>query len=285
MPRASRDPGLAPWASPRAGRVRYDRPAPEFDLTVPNIARVYDYWLGGKDNFAADRELGNKLLAQYPPTAAIVRENKQFIRRAVTWVAEQGISQFIDLGAGLPTPPSTQETAKAVHPDARVAYVDNDPVVVAHLLALLANNNPGVGVAGRDIRDVDAVITDVSAVVDLQQPACLMLGSLLHFFPVADGRKMLGQYLAALVPGSYVIISVGRSVGEQSEQFISTYRQGGTPLYYYSPGDVTTLFSGLKLMSPGISEVRAWRTGLAGIPRAAQRVGDMAAAVARIPRR
>ena len=258
---------------------------PEFDVTLPNIARVYDYWLGGKDNFAADRELGDKLLAQYPPTAAIVRENKQFIRRAVTWVAEQGVSQFIDLGAGLPTPPSTQETAKAVRPDARVAYVDNDPVVVAHLLALLANNNPGVSVAGRDIRDVDAVLTDVSASVDLQEPACLMLASLLHFLPVADGQKVLGQYLAALVPGSYVMISVGRSMGEQSEQFISTYRQGGTPLYYYSPEDVASLFSGLELVPPGITEVRAWGTDLAGLPEIPQRVGDMAAAVARIPGR
>jgi len=258
---------------------------PEFDVTVPNIARVYDYWLGGKDNFAADRELGDRLLAQYPPTAALVRENKEFMRRAVAWVAGQGISQFIDLGAGLPTSPSTQETAQAVRPGAQVAYVDNDPVVVAHLMALLANNNPGVSVVDRDIRDVDAVITDVSASLDLQAPACLMLGSLLHFFPVEDGRKMLGHYMAALVPGSYVIISVGRAAGEQSEQFISTYRQGGVPLYYYSAADIVALLSSLEVMAPGITEARAWGTGPAGLPDIAERIGDMAAAVTRIPDR
>jgi hypothetical protein len=258
---------------------------PKFDVTVPNIARVYDYWLGGKDNYAADRELGDRLLAQYPPTAALVRENKQFMNRAVAWVAGRGVSQFIDLGAGLPTSPSTQETARACHPDAQVAYVDNDPIVASHLRALLACHSPGVTVVDRDIRDVDAVISDVSATMDLGAPTCLMLGSLLHFFPVEDGRNMLCQYVAALVPGSYVIVSVGRGEGEQSEQFVTTYRQGGVPLYYYSAADIATLFSDLEVMPPGITEARAWGTDPASLPRIVDRVGEMAAAVARIPDR
>jgi O-methyltransferase involved in polyketide biosynthesis len=256
---------------------------PEFDETVPNIARVYDYWLGGKDHYAADRELGDKLLAQYPPTAELVRENKDFMRRAVAWVTERGVTQFIDLGAGLPTSPSTQETARAIRPDAKVAYVDNDPVVLTHLRALLAIHNPGVTVVGRDILDPDAVLADVAAAMDLTVPACLMLGSLLHFFPVEDGRKMLGQYVAALAPGSYVVVSVGRAAGEQSEQFISTYRQGGVPLYYYSAADIATLFAGLELMPPGITEPRAWGTDPASLPPASPRIGDLAAAVARVP--
>jgi O-methyltransferase involved in polyketide biosynthesis len=255
----------------------------QFDVNVPSIARVYDYWLGGKDNFAADRELGDRLLEQYPPTAELVRENKQFMRLAVAWVARQGVSQFIDLGAGLPTPPSTQEAAQAVRPDAKVAYVDNDPVVVGHLRALLAHGNPGVTVVDHDIRDADAVLAQVRAGLDLTAPACLMLGSLLHFFPVEEGREMLGRYAAALVPGSYVIISVGRGSGEQSEQFISTYRKGGVPLYYYSPADIATLFASLEVMPPGITEPRAWGVDIASLPRIAARVGDMAAAVARIP--
>jgi O-methyltransferase involved in polyketide biosynthesis len=256
---------------------------PEFDVTVPNIARVYDYWLGGKDHYAADRELGDKLLAQYPPTAELVRENKQFMRLAVTWVAEQGVRQFIDLGAGLPTSPSTQETAQAIHPGAKVAYVDNDPVVNAHLRALLAHNKPGVTVVDHDIRDVDAVVAEISAGMDLREPACLMLGSLLHFFPVEEGREMLSRYVAALMPGSYVIVSVGRSSGEQSEKFLSTYRQGGVPLYYYSADDVETLFADLEVVPPGISEPRAWGIDPGTLAPIPERMGDMAAAVARVP--
>jgi O-methyltransferase involved in polyketide biosynthesis len=252
---------------------------------VANIARVYDYWLGGKDNFAADRALGDKLLAQYPPTADLVRENKQFMRRAVAWVAGQGVTQFIDLGAGLPTSPSTQQTAQTVRPDIKVAYVDNDPVVVAHLEALVAHQNPGVTVIDHDIRDVDVVLGQAAAGIDLRAPACLMLGSLLHFFPVEDGRKMLSGYLAALVPGSYLIVSVGRAAGEQSRQFISTYRQGGVPLYYYSTDDIDTLFSGLEVMPPGIVEARAWGVDPATLEPMAERVGDMAGVVARIPGR
>jgi O-methyltransferase involved in polyketide biosynthesis len=252
----------------------------EFDEGVPNIARVYDYWLGGKDNFAADRELGDKLLAQYPPTAALVRENKQFMTRAVTWVAEQGISQFIDLGAGLPTSPSTQSAAQAVCPGARVTYVDIDPVVIVHLRALLAHHNPGVHVVERDLREVDAVIAGVSAGIDLRAPACLMMGSLLHFFPVAEGQQMLRRYLAALAPGSYLILSVGRAEGEESSEFISTYRQGGVPLHYYSAADIGTLFSGLEVVPPGITEARAWRAGPACPAPVTGR--GMAAAVARV---
>ena len=255
----------------------------EFDVNAPSIARVYDYWLGGKDNFASDRELGDKLLAQFPPTADIVRENKQFMRQAVAWVTEHGVAQFIDLGAGLPTSPSTQAVAQAIRPDARVAYVDNDPVVVAHLRALLAHGASGVTVADQDIRDVGTVLAAVSDNVDLRQPVGLLLGSLLHFFPVEEGHKMLDGYVAALAPGSYVVVSVGRSGGEGSERFIDTYRQGGVPLHYYSADAIDALFTDLELVPPGITEARAWGVDPATLPPIAERFGDMAAAVARVP--
>jgi hypothetical protein len=144
----------------------------DFDPTIPSIARVYDFWLGGKNHFAADRELGERLLALYPPTADIVRENKQFLTKAVSWVASEGISQFIDLGAGLPTSPSTQETAQAVIPDVRVAYVDNDPVVVTNL----AQSRPGVTVVDSDVRETDVVLARVGEGIDLRAPACLIMG-------------------------------------------------------------------------------------------------------------
>ncbi len=198
-------------------------------------------------------------------------------------MAEQGISQFIDLGAGLPTSPSTLETARAVIPDARVACVDNDPVVLNHLRALVEKGNAGVTVVDRDIRDVDTVLAEVAKGIDPRAPACLILGSLLHFFPVDAGREMLDRYVAALPPGSYVILSVGRSGGEQSERFISTYTDGGPPLYYYSADDVAALLGSLEAVPPGIAEARAWRAGWAEPPSLSPRIGDIVAFVARVP--
>src|SRR5262249_7706097 len=157
----------------------------------------------------------------YPPTAEIVRENKQFLSRAVTWVANQGIAQFVDLGAGMPTSPNTQETAHAVRPGARVAYVDTDPVVVSHLHALLERGTSGITVVENAVRETDTVLAAVAEGIDLREPACLIMGSLLHFFPPDAARDLLRRYVAALAPGSYLILSVGRADGEASDRFIS----------------------------------------------------------------
>src|SRR5580765_5264867 len=124
---------------------------PDFDPTTPSIARVYDYLLDGKDNFAVDREAAEKLKAVAPLTVEVTRENRQFLARAVTWAANQGITQFIDLGCGMPTVPNTHETAQAIIPPARVAYIDNDPVVLTHLRALAEHGNPGVTVVDGDV--------------------------------------------------------------------------------------------------------------------------------------
>ena len=125
----------------------------DFDPRTPSIARVYDYLLNGKDHFAADREVAERLLAVAPLTADVTRENRQFLARAVTWAANQGISQFIDLGCGMPTVPNTHETALGITTGAHVAYVDNDAVVLSHLRALAAQGNPGVTVVDGDVRD------------------------------------------------------------------------------------------------------------------------------------
>lgn len=254
-----------------------------FDASVPSIARVYDYWLGGKDNFATDRELAERLLALYPPTADIVRENKQFLIRAMTWVAGQGISQFIDLGAGLPTPPSTQDTARAVNADARVAYVDNDEVAVSHLTALLTNGRSGVTVIDSDVSEAGVVLERASAGIDLAAPACVIMGSLLHFFPRDTAADLVRRYTSALVPGSYLIMSVGRSDGDASDKYISLYRDGGSELYYYTSEDIAALLGTLEVVPPGITEARVWRAGWADIPTLPPRTGELLAAVARIP--
>src|ERR1700744_4275537 len=175
--------------------------ADDIDVSVPSIARVYDHLLDGKDNFAADREVAEKLLPVAPLTAQVTRENRQFLARAVTWAAQQGISQFADLGCGMPTVPNTHATAQKVNPAARVVYVDNDPVVLAHLRALAAHGNPGVTVIDGDVRETEAVLAGVRAGVDLGTPAFLMMGFLLHFFPADAARELVAGYASALAPG------------------------------------------------------------------------------------
>ena len=153
----------------------------DFDPNTPSIARVYDYLLNGKDNFAVDREIAGKLLEVAPTAAEVMRENRQFLARAVTWIAGQGISQFIDLGCGMPTAPNAHQSARAVITDASVVYVDIDPVVLAHLRALAAQGNPGVTVVDGDVREVPVILEAIRAGIDLTTPACLSMGALLHF--------------------------------------------------------------------------------------------------------
>ena len=149
----------------------------DFDPTVPSSARVYDYLLDGKDNFAVDREVAGKLLAVAPTAAEVMRDNRRFLARAAAWAARSGIRQFIDVGCGLPTVPNTHQSAQVVAADARVAYIDVDPVVVAHLRALAAHGNPGVTVVEGDAREIAVILDAIGGVIDLSEPACLLTAS------------------------------------------------------------------------------------------------------------
>ena len=168
----------------------------EFDPTIPSIARVYDFFLGGKDNSASDRDLAQQMIKRAPLVPVITRENRQFLALAVTWAANHGVGQFIDLGCGMPTTPNTLESARSVIADARVAYIDNDPIVLNHPYARVTKGEPGVTVVGGDARDVPAVLDSVRADIDLSVPVCLVMGYLLHFLEVvppgvADARHWL----------------------------------------------------------------------------------------------
>ena len=158
--------------------------------------------MGGKDNFAADREAADKLLAVAPDSGEAMRENRQFLARATRWVAAEGITQFVDLGCGMPTEPNTHSTAAAAATDPRVAYVDTDAVVLAHLRALAAQGNEGVTVIDGDVREVKTVLDAVAASIDLSRPACLLMGALLHFFPIDTAGDLVGRYVAALAPAA-----------------------------------------------------------------------------------
>ena len=234
---------------------------PDFDPSVPSIARVYDYLLNGKDNFAADREVAERLIAVAPLTAEVTRENRQFLARAVTWAANQGIRQFVDLGCGMPTAPNTHQSARAVAADTRVAYVDNDPVVLSHLRALAAKGNPDVTVIDGDVRETDKIVDAIAAGVDLSAPVCLLMGFLLHFFAPDAAQDLVARYTAALAPGSYVGLSVGRADSDRTSAGFGAYSAAAVQVYNHSVPEFASFFGSLDLVPPGMVDAREWRPG------------------------
>jgi hypothetical protein len=237
-----------------------------FDPKSPNVARVYDYGLGGRDNFAADREVAVRLLEMYPSVAKAIAGNKQFVSRAVTWVAGQGVGQFIDLGAGMPTEPAVHEAARAVIPGARVAYVDNDPVVNSHLSARFAKGDNPVRVLDGDVWDSAAVLGALAEDVDLTRPVCLIMTMVLHFLNAPTARSVVAGYLAAAAPGSYVIASVGHGEGGAADNFFRAYSESVQELHNHPVADFTAMFGGHELVPPGIIDAHAWLPGWTDLP-------------------
>jgi S-adenosyl methyltransferase len=253
-----------------------------FDTTRPNIARVWDYWLGGKDNFAADRELARKMLELYPPVAEMARENRQFLHKAVTYVAGQGIGQFIDVGAGLPTAVNTHDVASQAGPDAKVAYVDNDPVVLTHARALLAQDPDVIALHG-DLRDPQAILTDpgLNRLINWAKPVCVLLCGVLHFLEASHARRVAAAFTLAIPAGSYLVISVGTGKDDAlSDDFKATY--SAAPLYFHSPSQILTFFGSLELVPPGLVPARGWEAN-APLPELEPRHGTFYAGVGHKP--
>jgi O-methyltransferase involved in polyketide biosynthesis len=254
----------------------------DFNPRVPSIARVYDFLSGGKDNFAADREMAQRVIEAFPAVMELTMDNKQFLGRAVTWAAGEGVGQFIDIGCGLPTPPGTHHCAQAVLPGARVAYVDIDPIVLSHLHGLPSREQVGLTVVDADARDTCAVLDQVAAGLDLSAPACLVIAALLHFFPLATARELVARYAAALAPGSFVILTMGLADGPTSDRLYALYSQGPTRVYKHSAGDFASFFGNLPLVPPGVVDARAWRPGWPQVPVPPRRDVQVIAGVARI---
>jgi O-methyltransferase involved in polyketide biosynthesis len=246
------------------------------------VARVYDYWLGGKDNFAADRELAEKLLEIYPPAAEMAWQNRQFLARAVRWVASKGVTQFLDLGAGLPTSPNTHEAALSVNPDARIAYVDNDPVAAMHQKTLVAKGSDAIIAIEGDLRDSSAILSapQLRGFLDFGEPVCVILGLVLHFLTADAGRELVSQYVSALAPGSYVIITVSRGDGEAADRWFSSY--SAATMYNHSHGDYTGFFTGLEVVPPGLVEAAVWQGGLAEVAPPERRSGQVLAGIVKV---
>lgn len=249
-----------------------------FDPAVPNMARVYSCLLGGKDHFPADRGEAGALLEIYPPTAAMVRENRAFITRAVQWAAVQGIGQFTDLGAGLE--PVVHEAAREVLPGARVAYIDTDPMVLSHARALLAR--PGMAVAEADLTDAAGVLAapELKDVIDPAVPVCVILAAVLHFIDADAARKVIAGYASLIAPGSCLAISVASfDDGELAKRLAAGYTAG--QFHNHSREDVESFFAGLDMVGPGVSEADFWRPWRPG-PAWHSRDGHVLAGVGRL---
>ena len=229
-----------------------------FDPATPNTARVYSRLLGGKDHFPPDRAEADLLVEIYPPLAEMVKENRAFITEAVTWAVGQQIGQFLDLGAGLPVTPAVHQTAREVLPEARVAYVDRDAMVLSHARALLAG--PGIAVADADLRDPAAVLAspDLREVIDPAGPVCVILGAVLHFLDADAARAVAAGYARLMAPGSCLVISVARFDDEAlAKRLAAEYTAG--QFVNHAPADVVSFFAGLERVGPGVAEAQTWR--------------------------
>jgi hypothetical protein len=250
------------------------------DTSVPNIARIYNCWLGGKDHFAADRAEADRLVALYPPLPALARENRAFLIRAAGWAARQGIGQFMDLGAGLPASPSVHQAARAVLPAARVVYVDTDPVVLTHAVALLATGD-GVAAVDADLRDPAAVWghRDLRAVINPARPVYVILGAVVHFLDPDAARAVTAGYTSLMAAGSCLVLSCARFEDEDLAKQLAEVYTAAT-WYNHSPADVAEFFDGLDLAGPGVTEARTWPKRP---PEADGRTGHVLAGVGRVP--
>lgn len=247
------------WAEARDGWV-----PPAIDVTKPSVARMYDYYLGGKDNFEVDRVAAERALAAVPDGRALAQANRGFLRHAVTTMARAGLDQFLDLGAGLPTSPNVHEVARATHPTARVAYLDNDPIVLAHGRARLAGTD-GVAVLPLDLRRPLDVMADeqVRAVLDLQRPVGLLMIAVLHFVPHDLACEIVSRYRDALPPGSWLAVSAATTEGlapEALEKLLEVYRHSSAQLLFRSRAQVEQLFEGFEVEG-GLRTLDDWFEG------------------------
>jgi SAM-dependent methyltransferase len=233
----------------------------DLDPTTPNVARMYDYFLGGKDNFRADREAAAKVTEALPNVAAVARTNREFLQRTVRYVAECGVDQFLDLGSGLPTQGNVHEIAQAVHPHARVVYVDKDPVVTSHAQALLASDERTTAVRA-DMRDPEAVLNhpDTQRLIDFDRPVGLLFVAALHFVPdEEDPAGLVRRYRDVLAPGSHVILSHAAVEERRNLDVATAYRGANAPFIARTRDQVTAFLDGMDIVEPGVVHLCEWQ--------------------------
>ncbi|WKU47943.1 SAM-dependent methyltransferase [Streptomyces sp. VNUA116] len=274
------------------GETRED-PVVDLRLDRAHSARIYDWFLGGRTNFAADREAARQVLAVFPSAGEAARMNRAFLHRAVRHLAREGLTQFLDIGTGIPTSPNLHETVQEVVPSARVVYTDNDPIVLAHAAALLHGRPEGrTAYVEADVTDPDSVLRapELLATLDLGRPVALTLNALLHFI-TDDGRDrahaVVERLKAALPSGSALVVTHGTSDFSPlaTGRIMDIYARAGTPLQLRGEAEFRRFFDGWELVEPGITLAHRWRpdepgeAGERGRPTAAEAVCYAAIAV------
>ncbi|MFI6346830.1 SAM-dependent methyltransferase [Streptomyces sp. NPDC050560] len=242
------------------------RGLPGIDTGKPHPARMYDWFLGGKDNYPVDEEMGRQLLALEPRLPVMARVNRAFMHRATRWLAGRGVRQFLDVGTGIPTEPNLHQVAQGIAPASRVVYCDNDPIVLAHAEALLRGTPPGVTeYLQADARDPDAILEQARLVLDFGEPVAVSLIALLHFVTDDDGAyALVRRLMSELPPGSHLVLSHASAdfTPDTAKEAGDLYRSREVPLALRSREEVTRFFDGLDLVEPGVVVVDRWHPEL-----------------------
>ncbi|KUO08930.1 SAM-dependent methyltransferase [Streptomyces sp. DSM 15324] len=236
------------------------------DISVPSVSRIYDYFLGGSHNFEVDREAARRALEFTPGLPKIMQANRAFMRRAVRWAAGEGITQFLDVGSGIPTFGNVHEVAQAASPGARVVYVDHDPVAVSHSQAVLEGNQDA-GVVAADLRKPQDILTspEVRSLIDLERPVALLMVAILHFVEDADDPyAAVAELTEALAPGSVLVLTHASYEGmpvarERTEAMVDVYRDIRLPLIMRTRDEVARFFEGYDMVEPGLVPMPRWR--------------------------
>jgi hypothetical protein len=243
-------------------------PSPKLDTTIPHSARIWNYWMGGKDNFAVDREAGDAYTATFPDIVTIARESRKFLIRTVRYLAaEAGIRQFLDIGTGLPTMENTHEVAQRVAPESRIVYVDNDPMVLAHARALLTNTtDEGVtDYIDADLHEPGQILSDARNVLNFTKPVAVMfMGILGHVTKYDEARSIVARVMAAVPSGSYLALYDGTH-NEAADEALDDYKDtGAVPYVNRSVEQLVGYFDGLEMVEPGVISITQWRPDAAG---------------------
>jgi O-methyltransferase involved in polyketide biosynthesis len=236
---------------------------PAIDSSVPHSARVWNYWLGGKDNYPVDRTIGDQVMAMFPDITRLARADRAFLGRAVRYlVGEAGIRQFLDIGTGLPTANNTHQVAQAIAPESRVVYVDNDPLVLVHARALLTSTPEGAcDYIDADLREPDKILAEAARTLDYTRPVALMMLGIVGQISDSDGpESIIKRLMDALPPGSYLALSDGVDTSETFTEAVRHYNENSANTYHpRSPDQITGFFAGLEVVEPGVVPLMRWR--------------------------